>query len=105
MKSSTREEIPAVGNRVYTNDVRLRGRRGYLEIENHRVKSSTREGGFCLCRRGFNRRVFWVSTAGFFVDGRSHFWVDGRSHFWIEGRSHFHHQLFKLTLTLSAALP
>ena len=50
---------PAVGNRVYTNDVRLRGRRGYSEIQNHRVKSSTRGGGFCLCSRGFNRRVFW----------------------------------------------
>ena len=61
------EEIPAVGNRVYTNDVRMvRGRRGYSEIENHRVKSSTREGGFCLCSRGFNRRGFWVSTAGGF---------------------------------------
>jgi hypothetical protein len=24
---------------------------------NHRVESSTRGGGFCLCRRGFNRRV------------------------------------------------
>ncbi|MEG4215579.1 hypothetical protein QUA27_26205 [Microcoleus sp. Pol14C6] len=35
------------------------------------MKSSTREGGFCLCSRGFNRRGFWVSTAGFFVDGRS----------------------------------
>ena len=87
------EEIPAVGNRVYTNDVRMvRGRRGYSEIENHRVKSSTREGGFCLCSRGFNRRGFWVSTAGGFVDGRSltptlrlfgqraiGFFVDGRS--------------------------
>ncbi|MEG4059219.1 MULTISPECIES: hypothetical protein [unclassified Microcoleus] len=38
------------------------------------MKSSTREGGFCLCSRGFNRRGFWVSTAGFFVDGRSGFW-------------------------------
>ncbi|WP_377474535.1 MAG: hypothetical protein P2A85_18435 [Microcoleus anatoxicus] len=35
-------------------------------MENHRVKSSTRApSGFCLCRRGFNRRGFWVSTAGF----------------------------------------
>ena len=49
---------PAVRNRVYTNDVRLRGRRGYSEIQNHGVKSSTRGGGFCLCSRGFNRRVF-----------------------------------------------
>ncbi|WP_377478123.1 MAG: hypothetical protein P2A85_06220 [Microcoleus anatoxicus] len=93
MKSSTREEIPAVGNRVYTNDVRLRGRRGYLEIENHRVKSSTREGGFCLCRRGFNRRVFWVflwmGDRVFGLIGRSHFWVDGRSGFLWMGRSHF----------------
>ncbi|MEK0188816.1 hypothetical protein, partial [Microcoleus anatoxicus] len=69
--------IPAVGNRVLSNDVRLRGRRGYLEMENHRVKSSTRGGGFCLCRRGFNRRGFWVSTAEFFVDGRSGFWLMG----------------------------
>ncbi len=88
LKSSA-VEIPAVGNRVYTNDVRLRGRRGYSEIENHRVKSSTREGGFCLCSRGFNRRGFWVSTAGFFVDGRSHFWIDGRSGFLLIGRSGF----------------
>ncbi|MBD1827192.1 hypothetical protein NDI47_25645 [Microcoleus vaginatus GB1-A2] len=41
------------------------------------MKSSTREGGFCLCRRGFNRRVFWVSTAGFLVYGRSGFWLMG----------------------------
>ena len=33
---------PAIGNRVYTNDVRLRGRRGYSGMENHRVKSLTR---------------------------------------------------------------
>ncbi len=85
-------EIPAVGNRVYTNDVRLRGRRGYSQMQNHRVKSSTRGGGFCLCSRGFNRRGFWVSTAGFFVDGRSHFcgWAieferNVRSGFWWMG--------------------
>jgi hypothetical protein len=24
------------------------------------MESSTRAGGFCLCRRGFNRRGFWV---------------------------------------------
>jgi len=26
-------------------------------MRNHRVESSTHGGGFCLCRRGFNRRV------------------------------------------------
>ncbi|TAE07403.1 MAG: hypothetical protein EAZ90_26205 [Oscillatoriales cyanobacterium] len=26
-------------------------------MKNHRLKSSTRGGGFCLCSRGFNRRV------------------------------------------------
>jgi len=52
IESSTREEAPAIGNRGYTNDVHLRGRRWYLEME-----SSTRGGGFRLCRRGFNRRV------------------------------------------------
>ncbi len=87
---------------------------GIHQMRNHRAKSSTRGGGFCLCSRGFNRRGFWVSTAGFFcglgrshffVDGRSHFcglgrshfcglgrshfWVDGRSHFFVDGRSHF----------------
>ena len=36
---------------------------------------------------------------------RSGFFVDGRTHFWVDGRSAFHHHLFKLTLTLSAALP
>ncbi|MCC3474447.1 MULTISPECIES: hypothetical protein [unclassified Microcoleus] len=41
------------------------------------MESSTRAGGFCLCSRGFNRRVFWVSTVGFFVDVRSHFWLMG----------------------------
>ena len=50
-------ETPAIGNRGYTNDVRLRGRRRYSEIKNHWVESSTRVGGFCLCRRGFNHRV------------------------------------------------
>ncbi|MEG5035660.1 hypothetical protein [Microcoleus sp. AT3-D2] len=43
------------------------------------MKSSTREGGFCLYRRGFNRWVLWVSTAGFLVDGRSDFLLIGRS--------------------------
>ena len=52
IESSTREEAPAIGNRGYTNNVHLRGRRGYLGME-----SSTRGGGFRLCRRGFNRRV------------------------------------------------
>ncbi len=28
-------------------------------MQNHRVKSSTRGGGFCLCSRGFNRRGLW----------------------------------------------
>jgi hypothetical protein len=97
LKSSA-VEIPAVGNRVYTNDVRLRGRRGYLEIENHRVKSSTREGGFCLCRRGFNRRGFCGWAIGFFVDGGDPILVDGgdpifcewgRSDFLVDGRSGF----------------
>ncbi|MEG4999050.1 hypothetical protein [Microcoleus sp. B4-D4] len=76
-----------------------------------------------MCSRGFNRRGFWVSTAGFFVDGRSGFLLIGRSNFLVDGRSgflwmgdrifwwmgdrvfcgcaiDFHHQLFKLTLTL-----
>ncbi len=55
-------EAPAVGNRGYTNDVRLRGRRWYLGMENHWVKSSTHGGGFCLCRRGLNRRVIVNQT-------------------------------------------
>jgi hypothetical protein len=80
---------PAVGNRVYTNNVRLRGRRGYSEIENHRVKSSTRGGGHCLCSRGFNRRGFWVDgligRSGFLWMGRSGFLVDVRSGFWWMG--------------------
>ena len=38
-------------------------------MRNHRVESSTRVGGFCLCRRGFNRRV----------DGGNHR-VDGGNH-------------------------
>ncbi|MCC3470523.1 MULTISPECIES: hypothetical protein [unclassified Microcoleus] len=42
-------------------------------MENHRVKSSTRGGGFCLCSRGFNRRGFWVDG----LMGRSGFLVDG----------------------------
>jgi hypothetical protein len=29
----------------------------YRLMKNHLVKSSTRVGGFCLCSRGFNRRV------------------------------------------------
>jgi len=73
-----------------------------LEIENHRVKSSTREGGFCLCTRGFNRRVFWVSTAGFlwmgdrvfygwaigfFVERAIEFERNVRSGFLLSGRS------------------
>ncbi|XZN90317.1 MAG: hypothetical protein ACM65M_22215 [Microcoleus sp.] len=38
-----------------------RRRRGYSEIQNHRVISSTRApSGFCLCSRGFNRRGFSV---------------------------------------------
>ncbi|MEG3978544.1 hypothetical protein QT970_28605 [Microcoleus sp. herbarium8] len=50
------------------------------------MKSSTRAGGFCLYSRGFNRRGFWVSTAGVFVDGRSHFWVSTAG-FLVDGRS------------------
>ncbi|WP_377474537.1 MAG: hypothetical protein P2A85_18440 [Microcoleus anatoxicus] len=77
-------------------------------MENHRVKSSTRApSGFCLCRRGFNRRGFWVSTAGFlwmgdrifgfqppgflwmgdrfFVDRAIEFERNVRSGFWVDG--------------------
>ncbi|WP_293370087.1 hypothetical protein, partial [Microcoleus sp. CAWBG556] len=50
-------ETPAIGNRGYTNDVHLRGRRRYSEMENYQIKSLTHGGGFGLCRRGFNRRV------------------------------------------------
>ncbi len=51
---------PAVGNRVYTNHVRLRGLRNIqFEINvrwltpRYATNSSTRGGGFCLCSRGF----------------------------------------------------
>ena len=69
---------PAVGNRVYTNDVRLRGRRGYSEIENHFVKSSTRGGGFCLCSRGFNRRGFWIFGIFWLMGDRIFGWMCDR---------------------------
>ena len=57
-KSRLQLRPPAIGNRGYTNDVRLRGRK---------KRNSTRAGGFCVCRRGFNRRVYSTREGGFCV--------------------------------------
>ncbi len=44
-----------------------------------RYDSSTRGGGFCSCRRGFNRRDLWAEAGFVFVDAVSNrrgLWVD-----------------------------